>query len=141
MDGDWVGLAAARRQEREPAVTVAAQELAQLESQALTRLKAQLAAAATLPLEELAAMPCIMGAPHHWTGKAGKPKQCKVCHLTDVLGLAPATLPAPPSVPARTLARKVHPARKPHPDLEPYFDPAEHRKAVRHAILTGQVLA
>jgi hypothetical protein len=88
-----------------PDVAVSPEELA--------RLKGHLLAAASLPLEQLAAMPCIKGPQHRWRGKAGKPKKCKACGLVDFRSLREAGLP---------------------------FDPAEHRTAVRHAILTGQVL-
>lgn len=70
-------------------------------------------AAVSLPLSDLAALPCRKGPKHRWSAKTRK---CKACGLTDFRE------PAPPK------------------RAEPEFDAAEHRAAVHHAILTGQVL-
>ena len=71
-------------------------------------------AAVSLPLTELAKLPCLKGPrSHRWSAKTRK---CKACGLPDVRE------PAAPECD------------------EPEFDAAEHRAAVHHAILTGQVL-
>jgi hypothetical protein len=66
-----------------------------------------------MPLTELAAQPCRKGPHHRWSAKTSK---CTACCLPDFR----------------------EPARPQH--AEPEFDAAEHRVAVHHAILTGQVL-
>jgi hypothetical protein len=76
----------------------------------LAAAQAQLDAAVSLPLTELAALPCRKGPKHRWSAKTRK---CKACGMPDLR--EPAT-------------------------TEPEFDAAEHRAAVHHAILTGQVL-
>lgn len=80
----------------------------------LEAAQAQLDAAVSLPLTELAAMPCRKAPRHRWSGKTRK---CKACGLPDIR----------------------QPVTRPERD-EPEFDAAEHRAAVHHAILTGQVL-
>jgi len=67
-------------------------------------------AAVSLPLSEMAKLPCRKGPKHRWSAKTRK---CKACGMPDL---------REPKAP------------------EPEFDAAEHRAAVHHAILTGQVL-
>lgn len=88
-------------------------ERARLDAAILAAAQARLDAAVSQPLEELAALPCRKGPQHRWSAKTRK---CKACGMIDFREPA-----------------------KPKP-AEPEFDAAEHRAAVHHAILTGQVL-
>ena len=83
---------------------------ARLDAAVLAAAQARLDAAVSQPLEELAALPCRKGPQHRWSAKTRK---CKACGMIDFR--EPVT-------------------------AEPEFDAAEHRAAVHHAILTGQVL-